>query len=225
MGELLKRILCIREDIYKLRELSNANAYNYCELAIAISDTMEDISIMSSEKKCIENYIKDFKYNKSLLYSLPIGIVVFSSYLLYLVITNSNPLTFGSAITTILVPFACCMTAAVGVAALCVRSKKFNNFLIRKYSTFKNRDDQLNNLNIKINELENNLITITNKKEEIMNTIVNNEEIIESKTEELDKLEKEYFNNIKNNPVTKGTTYILSSAGKKRTLTRGCDYR
>ena len=86
-------------------------------------------------------------------------------------------------------------------------------------------NDNLNNLIIKSKILENNLNDVKNQKEKLTNIIINNEDIIESKKEELSKLEEEYFHYIMNNPVTNGTIYTLSSAAKKRTLTRGNNYR
>lgn len=215
MGELLQSILSLREDINKLTEFSNEAVYEYCELAIKFADDKEDILILSSEKKYIENCIKDFKYKKSLLFSLPIGILYFVSYFIYHLMYNWPSLAFGSSFVKILSFATIGMTLSGLSTYLLIRYDKFNNFLVKKYPNFKYMNEIIININNEIKNKEEELTNIEKRKQNIINTISNNEEILENKREELSKLEIEYFNNIKNNPVTKGTTY------KKRTRTIG----
>ena len=224
MGELLQNILTLRKDIDKLIEFSNEAAYEYCELAIKVADDKEDISMLSSERRCVENYIRDFKCKKSLLYSFPIGMVFSIPYLTYQIIFNWYSLTFGSSLVQILSAAAMGMTISVASACLLLYSNKFESFLVKKYPSFKYMNEKVNNLKIEIKTKEEELEHIEKIKEEKTNAITNNEEILERKKDELYKLEQDYFNNIKNNHITNGTVYNLSSAGKKRTLTRGNDY-
>ena len=221
MCELLKNILLLREEIDNLTEFDNEKAYEYCDLAIKFADNKEDISRMTSEKNYIENYIKDFKCRKGLLFSFPIGILFSVIYFLYQLICNLYSLTFGSLIVLISSSGAIATTISVLTACLLLRSDKFNNFLFKKYPSFKSMNDKVNNLNAEIKIKEENIANINKKKEEITNTISINGEILESKKKELSKLEQEYFNNIKKTPITKETTYTISSISKKRTRTIG----
>lgn len=223
MEELLKNILSLREDINKLSEISDNKSFEYRQLSEEYTNTKEDILTMSSEKNCIENYIKDFKYNKSLLYSLPVGIIISSLFLGCSAITSVGPWTFGGVIATFSVSSACGLAISLIVASLLVPSKIFSNFLIKKYPIYKYRDDILNSLNLKIKEAQINLDNIEKKIDEIMNIMKTSKNIIESKREELSKLEEEYLANIVNNPNNEETTYSLSSAGKKRVLSRKND--
>lgn len=221
MGDLLKSILSLRDEINKLNELSNEKAYAYCKLGIKIADIQENIITMSNDKSNLEKQIYDFKYKKSLLFTATIGISIVGCYFIFLVLNYWDKLTFSTTLLAIIGTPTFGGMLAMYVSSLLVHSKKFNNFLTRRYTLLKEMTEKLNNLIDKIMKQENCIICIKNSQEEITNIILNTEEILENKREKLDKLEEEYFNNLINNPSVASTTYVPSTNGKKRTRTIG----
>jgi len=220
MGDLLKSILSLRDQIDKLNEFSNEKAYEYCELGIKIADIQENIITMSNDKSNLEKQIYDFKYKKSLLFTAPIGISIIGCYFTFLVFNYWDKLTFSTSLLAIIGTPTFGGALAMYVSSLLVHSKKFNKFLTRKYTSLKEINEKFNTLIDKINKQENCLICIKKSQEEITSIIANNEEILENKRDELNKLEEEYFNNLINN-TSMTTTYVPSTNGKKRTRTIG----
>lgn len=225
MGELLKKIISLRNEINNLSKLSNEKVYEYCQLAIKIVDTEEEIVKIASAINVLDNDIVDFKLKKGILYSSPVGVTLSVIFFAAVIITCLDNLSLGTTLFAILGTPTLSISIAFMLSSFLMHSKIFSNFLIKKYAHFKKMNDELNNLIVRNRITENSLTNIKNKKEEITNTISNNGEILESKEEELSKLEQDYFNNIMNNPITNGTTYNISATGKKRTLTRGNSYR
>lgn len=221
MGDLLKSILSLRDEINKLNEFSNEKAYEYCELGIKIADIQENIITMSNDKSNLEKQIYDFKYKKSLLFTAPIGISIIGCYFTFLVFNYWDKLTFSTSLLAIIGTPTFGGALAMCVSSLLVYSKKFNIFLTRKYTFLKEMNEKFNTLIDKINKQENCLICIKKSQEEITSIIANNEEILENKRDELNKLEEEYFNNLLNKPSMTPTTYVPNSNGKKRTRTIG----
>ncbi len=221
MGELLQNILSLRADISKLSEIGNEKSYEYCELAIKITDTEEEIEKIGLAKDNLEENIMDFKLKKGIFSTWPIGALISLSYFTFFIFVCLDKLTFGAILFTIIGAPAVSISLAFTLSAFLMHSKLFTNYLIKKHPSLKQMNDKLNNLIVRARITENNLNDIKKEKEKITNIILNNEDIIESKKDELNKLEEEYFHSIMNNPITNGTTYTLSSTGKKRTRTIG----
>ena len=221
MGELLQNILSLREDINNLTELSNRKAYEYCELAIKIADIEEQIKNMDSTKSELEESIMDFKLKKGILFTLPIGTLISTIFFACLIYSCLNKLTLGTILFTIIGTPTFSVSIAFAFSAFLMHSKIFTNYLVKKYPALKEMSNKLNSLIVRNRIVENNLNDIKKQKEEVVNIVANNQDVIESKTEELHKLEQEYFNNFNTPSITNFTNYEVSKAGKKRTRTIG----
>ena len=221
MGELLQNILSLRYNINNLTELSNGKVYEYCELAIKIADTEEEIENMKVTKDNLEESIMDFKLKKGILFTWPIGAIFSLVYFTFLMLVVDK-VTIGSILFTAI--GHAWDRYFLGKTGSRLSEKDDIKALYKKYPELKEINDKLNNLIVRNRIVENNLKDIKKQKEEIVDIVTNYEEIIESKKGELNKLEQEYFNNFNNinNPsVTNSTTYEFSNAGKKRTRTIG----
>lgn len=220
MGELLKNILSLRDDIKKLDDEGNEKAIEYCKLLIEIADNKEEIENISSQKEILEDDILTFKLKKGFLFTLPIGVTLSCLYFAYLIFSYWNNLSVGKVLFTIIGTPAFSVGTAGMTASFVMHSKKFGNLLMKLFPKFKELNDNLNSLIIKEELAEKNIVELENQKDEILNMIENNVTVTESKKEELKKLENNYFNNILDNPDVE-TTYTLSETGKKRTRTIG----
>jgi len=220
MGELLKNILSLRDDIKKLDDEGNEKAIEYCELLIEIADNKEELENISSQKKILEDDIWAFKLKKGFLFTLPIGVTLSCLYFAYLIFSYWSNLSVGNVLFTIIGTPSFAMGIAGMSASFIMHSKKFGNLLMKLFPKFKELNDNLNSLIIKGDLTEKNIEKLQNSNDEILNFIDNNVQVIESKKEELQKLENNYFNNILDNHSVE-TTYTLSESGKKRTRTIG----
>jgi len=141
-------------------------------------------------------------------------------YFAYLIFSYWSNLSVGNVLFTIIGTPSFAMGIAGMSASFIMHSKKFGNLLMKLFPKFKELNDNLNSLIIKGDLTEKNIEKLQNSNDEILNFIDNNVQVIESKKEELQKLENNYFNNILDNHSVE-TTYTLSESGKKRTRTIG----
>lgn len=215
--EQSQNILCLKDDINKLIELGNEKTDEYCKLAICIADINDKIEDMISEKNDINNYIIKLKNNKSFIFSIPIGIGVVGTFFISLIISNLDKALFSVSIFAMVGTPVLGMTLACVISTLLLRSKKFNNYLIKNFSFLNNMQQKLYSLINKINIEEQKLEHLKKDKEEIVNYIINNSEILESKKEELRYIEEMYFKNTSTTPISMTSIHNVNKTVMKRT--------